>query len=248
MPGTSSPSGLSAKLLGAARFVYLEAVRPLLPLAEPVRLNGIPLARRRKLGDVALHDAFGPFEQDQPTYEAPLVAGLRQHVRKGDKIVVIGGGVGITAVVAAIETGPTGAVICYEASADQFEEVKRTVAANGLADRIEVRHAVVGEAIGVYGLSAYGDVLAPRDLPACDILEMDCEGAEVMIMRDLPFRPRVCLIETHGELGSTSAAMTARLEGMGYRVENLGPAEPTLAEHCLKNDIVVLSGVRTDAA
>jgi hypothetical protein len=47
-----------------------------------------------------------------------------------------------------------------------------------VSKRLTVNHAIVGEAISVYG--ALEDlaprVVAPADLPECDVLALDCEG------------------------------------------------------------------------
>jgi hypothetical protein len=67
-------------------------------------------------------------------------------------------------------------------------------------------------------INVYGDpsqlatlVVAPVELPGCDVLELDCEGAEIVILRDMTIRPRV--------------------------VEEWGIAEPRLSEICETNDI-----------
>ena len=52
-----------------------------------------------------------------------------------------------------------------------------------MSSRLTVKHAVVGEAIAVYGVRDQFStlVVSPAELPECDILELDCEGAESLI-------------------------------------------------------------------
>lgn len=68
---------------------------------------------------------------------------------------------------------------------------------------------MVGEAINVYGdpdqLSTL--VVAPAALPACDILELDCGGAEMVILRNMTIRPRVIAVEAHGLYGAPTVAV-----------------------------------------
>jgi hypothetical protein len=43
----------------------------------------------------------------------------------------------------------------------------------------------LGEAISVYGAPEdhAARVVTPADLPECDVLALDCEGAEILILR-----------------------------------------------------------------
>ncbi len=170
------------------------------------------------------------------------MAGIRAHVHAGDRVVVVGGGMGVTAAAAAIEAGAQGSVECFEGSADQTPVVRQTAGANGVAHRVKVHHAVVGPPIQVYGDNVHGPSLDPADLPDCDVLELDCEGAEVGILRRLAIRPRVVLVETHGLYGASSAVVRALLEDLGYHVEDLGMAEPSLPDICADGDVRVLAG------
>ena len=115
-----------------------------------------------------------------------------------------------------------------------------------MSRRLTVKHAVVGEAINVYGDPDQHSplVVAPTELPPCDILELDCEGAETVILRNITIRPRVIVVETHGLYGAPTWMVKELLEELGYAVEELGIAEPRLSEVCETNDIRVLLGKR----
>ena len=223
---------------------YRRFVRPRLPAAGPVRYAGIPTSHVRKWGDRTVPPTWRPNEVvDAPGYESTLVEGLRQHVRPGDRVVVVGGGIGVTAAIAALQAGPSGSVQCYEGAGEGVEKVRRTAALNDVAERVTVHHAVVARSIAVYGTEPDRAVVAPRDLPECDVLEMDCEGAEADILREMTIRPRVVLVETHGCYGSPTILVASLLRERGYLVHEQGVAEAGTREFCEANDIQVVVGV-----
>ena len=112
-----------------------------------------------------------------------------------------------------------------------------------------IHHAVVAKSIAVYGSgSDVGAVLPPSQLPPCNVLELDCEGAEVEILRELTIQPRVILVETHGLYGAPTDLVASLLEKRGYIVSDRGVAEPRVADHCTKHDIRVLLGIKLGAS
>lgn len=231
----------------AVAFAYRRAIRPLLPLAEPVRYAGVPTALTRTWGDASIPATwYPPHLQDVPDYEAGLVRGLNEHVKPGDRVVVVGGGIGVTAAIAALEVGPSGHVDCFEGASEGVEKVRETARRNGVADRLDVHHAVVARSISVYGTEPEHAVVEPRDLPDCDVLELDCEGAEVDIIQGITLRPRVLLVETHGIYGAPTERVTAMMEAIGYTVTGYGIAEPRLRALCEQHDIRVVVGVRAE--
>jgi hypothetical protein len=58
------------------------------------------------------------------------------------------------------------------------------------------------------------------------VLELDCEGAELAILRALPeaTAPDTVVVETHPHLGVTEDAVREALDGSGYRVEERATA------------------------
>jgi hypothetical protein len=238
-------TGLAGRALAAA---YRRGVRPWLPSAGPARYGGVPVAYDRKWGDRRVPARWVPDEaKDVPEYEATLIAGLKELVRPGDRVVVVGGGVGATAITAALQAGPAGSVRCFEGARESVEKVRRTAEINGVSDWLVVVHAVVARPVSVYGTAPDEPAVAPSELPECDVLELDCEGAELDILRDMTVRPRVVLVETHGLYGATTPALTGLLEERGYRVRRRGVAEPRLRRLCEEHDIQVLAGVREES-
>lgn len=238
--------GLGAR--GVA-YLYRQAIRPWMPRAGQVHYAGIPVGYDRRWGDLSVPLFWRPeYVDDAPEYEATLVRGLRQHVRRGDRVVVIGGGVGVTATIAALQAGPSGRVYCFEGASEGVEKVRRTAARNGVADRLMVQHAIVARSIAVYGTEPHDAHVAPGNLPDCDVLELDCEGAEVDILRDMSIRPRVILVETHGLYGASTSLVCSLLEGNGYDAIVGDVADPLVRPYCEANDIRIVTGVRAGAA
>ena len=240
--------GLPALARRSIAYAYRRGVRPYLPSREPVRYAGIPICHDRKLGDHLVPTSWVPEEAtDQPGYEATLIAGLIETIRPGDSVVVVGGGLGVTAVVAALHAGPSGTVQCFEGSKQHVRLAQQTATRNRLFN-ISIHHAVVAKSVAVYGsASDVGAVLPASELPPCDVLQLDCEGAEVEILRSLTIDPRVVLLETHGLFGAPTVLVASLLEKLGYVVSHRGVAEPRVFAHCTKNDIQVLLGIKQNS-
>jgi hypothetical protein len=242
-------------------YTYRRVVRPFIP-SKPICYAGVPTCYDRKWSDRFVPAAWvlgtgDPGEQpsyretelsfegtfgDQPDYEAALVAGLNEIIKPGDSIVIVGGGIGVTAVIAGLRTGASGSVQVFEGSRQYVRLIQRTAARNRVRN-ISVRHAVVAKAIDVYGSeSDVGTVMPPSQLPPCNVLQMDCEGAEVQILREMIIQPSAILVETHGPFGAPTDLVASLLENRGYVVSDRGVADPRAPERCTKQDIRVLLG------
>jgi Protein-L-isoaspartate(D-aspartate) O-methyltransferase (PCMT) len=236
--------GVSGLARRSIAYAYRRGVRPCIPFGKAIHFAGIPTCYDSKWGDGIVPASWLPLETvDQPGYEATLIAGLKETIRPGDSVVVVGGGVGVTAVVAALQTGSSGTVRCFEASKQYVGLIQQTVARNKITN-VSVHHAVVAKPIFVYS-GEMGPILAPSQLPSCDVLELDCEGAEVEILREMIIHPRVVLVETHGVLGAPTNLTASLLEKRGYVVSDRGVAEPRDIDYFTKTDIRVLLGINS---
>jgi len=194
---------------------YDSFLRPRLPRRLSV-LNGV-VSRRARLFDAT---------DCQPDYEAGIVDALREHVQEGDDVVVVGGGFGVSTVIAAEEVGDSGHVVTYEASREHADIVTEATELNHVDDRVHVHHAVVGKAVSTFGARQGAQSIQPQHLPGCDVLELDCEGAELTILGNMQFRPRVVIAESHGHLGTPAEQLYLDLEEWGYRVVDIAPEVP----------------------
>jgi hypothetical protein len=131
--------------------------------------------------------------------------------QKDDDVVIVGGGMGVTAALAAKHVGKGGHVTIYEPF-DRLKEISKNMSINEVDPDVRVHRKLVyptetDEFTGQAKINDhirkrlsedYGgefEVADPRDLPECDVLELDCEGAELAIIENLDIRPRVIILE-----------------------------------------------------
>jgi len=175
----------------------------LLSKVAPKRGNAIlndvevpPSEKRPKLK----YEKYIPFytNQSNKNYSGGEINGHKKFTKEGDDVVIIGGGIGISAVRASQLCNP-GKVYVYEASQYYTNIVKRVLALNNI-NNCEVLHGLVGSEIKVWKSNYVGKKIDLKDLPHHDVLEMDCEGAEYEILDNfhrLSKKPHVLIIEIH---------------------------------------------------
>lgn len=229
--------GLIRLVRRSVRFGYDNFVRSGLPKQE-VNYNGVRVLAGR------LGDSIIPWQEtDIPGYEEALLRGIRQHVSEGDTVTIVGGGWGVSTVVAAKCVGKEGNVTTYEGSPMAIENVNKTLELNKADGDITLRHAIVAEGISLRGGFGVGDetnTLPASDLPDCDVLVLDCEGAEVPILSEMEIEPRTIIVETHGIFEASVSKIGSIIDSRGYRVIDKCVAEARVRERCLNNGIYVL--------
>jgi len=63
-------------------------------------------------------------------------------------------------------------------------------------------------------------IIPSNQLPDCDVLEMDCEGADTSILSNLNIRPRVIIVEIHPHKhGLEPVTVPKRLREMRYEIQ-----------------------------
>jgi len=206
-----------ASLKAQIRPVYNRLLRPHLPRKLAV-CNGV-VARAVRLLDAT--DVI-------PDYEDALIDGLRATAGQGDDVVIVGGGYGVSSVVAAECVGENETVSTFEGSAEQVGLVEETLDLNGVTERVDVEHAAVGSDPNLYSDAGGAQAVAPTDLPDCDVLVLDCEGAEEEILRKMSAKPESVVVETHGQYGTPPATVRDTLTDRGYGVTRETEMEPQL--------------------
>lgn len=229
-------------------WAYRRSLRHLIPVREAVRFAGVDIDMDRKFGDsLLIPQHYRSMLMDIPDYEQALVRGLNMYVKSGMTVVIVGGGIGVTAVIAAQIVGPLGRVICYEGSQINVGRIRETARRNGVSHQLEVHYGLVGPAIAIY----HNDNAAPTvdigNLPECDVMEMDCEGSEKYIIADLSIHPQHIIVETHGVYGASTDEIDTLLRQRGYDTLHLGLAEPRAEAACIKKDIRVIAAIRRSA-
>lgn len=220
---------------------YIRYIRPLLP-RDSVYYSGRPVAVGRK-GDRFLVRFFPSWglPTDKPDYEAHAVHELSRYVCAGDTVVIIGGGVGRTALAAAECAGQQGTVFIFEPT-DRADIITETMRLNRIVSNWFVRRTFVGEMKRQKFDVRGADSLLPTMLPPCSVLEMDCEGAELEILQEMQVRPRIIIVETHGHFGSSTKAVVAELEKKGYTIVNKECEKDTA-----KSDTYIITAFHTDS-
>lgn len=190
------------KLTYVYRHLVQTYVRPYTPLHDDIiTLNEVEVPIHR-----SFLDSYAPWFQpatptaDNPSYEASEIDAIRRYCRSGDRVVVVGGGLGVTAVVAAQTVGENGSVTVFEPCDETVQMAARTVAHNGLSDRVRLVHAAIGSphaSCFTYRMRTSVPRIPCAELPEADVYEIDCEGGEVAILKQMTRLPRVVLVETH---------------------------------------------------
>lgn len=198
------------------RTVYDETIRRRLPRVLGV-YNGV-VTRRYYLLDLTK-------STNEPAYKEALVDGVRGAVGPGDAVVEIGAGFGVCTTWAAREAGAEGRVLSFEANDEQTRVVREAleltgqVAGEGFLERVDIRHALVGADLETYGSMAGAARVEPSALPECDVLTMDCEGAELDVLRGMSIEPRTVVVETHPTHGAPTDEVVEVLSSKGYTSE-----------------------------
>lgn len=191
-----------------AKRIYDYIIRQYLPY-KIGGFNQVPVR-----GVIRLLDAT----DEVPEYEESLIESIRSSVKVGDDVIVIGGGYGVSTVVAGRQVRNNGSVQTYEGSSKRLEVLKETITLNGVEDICTVSHAVVGEAVKLIGNMGDAEAVSPNQLPDCDVLVLDCEGAESGIIKKMSITPDTIIVETHGFLDSPKQVVRRNLKGQNYIV------------------------------
>ena len=83
---------------------------------------------------------------------------------------------------------------------------------------MKIYHAIIEKP--VYLLGDLGDppLIPTRDFSECDVLVMDCEGAEIPILQNLQISPRLIIVEAHPLLNSPKEEVIKLLDKLGYEI------------------------------
>lgn len=195
--------------------LYDSILRPYLP-RKIGAYNGVPVRRPKLLDKTDV----------RPNWEATFIDAVQSDVEPGDDVVEIGGGLGVSAVYAARRVGNQGSIQVYEPSREAVGYIEETAALSRVDEVVNVVNAGVGEVKESFlnDLVEETQNLSPTDLPDCDVLLLDCEGAELDILERMEVRPRQIIVETHPYLGAPTDDVLAAVEGeyTVLSVEELG--------------------------
>lgn len=141
----------------------------------------------------------------------------------GDTVVVIGGGYGISSTTAAKKVGKGGKVLIYEGTEEVVEDLNTTLHINNVANQCHIEHAIVGDTANLKGAKGKARKVHPSDIPSCDLIEMDCEGAEIDLIPNLPTNISTIIVETHPSKGANTVEVEKLLNSQGWQVVESSP-------------------------
>ncbi|WP_126661902.1 hypothetical protein [Haloterrigena salifodinae] len=219
---------LDSTLQSLVQSAYNRFLRPFLPKKLAV-YNGVPIRA------VKLLDQQVTF----PDYEKPLIESVRCHANKGDTIVQIGGGRGPSTVAAVRAVEPSGHVIVYEGSPKYISKIKETLHLNNVSEFVDIQLKIVGEDRDVWGKTDNVEIIEPERIPNCDVLVLDCEGAEQVILPRFNCTPETLIVESHGQLGSPTEDVKQKVEERGYIIKDISPEVP-------EEDVYVITAKRKE--
>ena len=201
-----SEKGLSG-LVEAMSFTFL------------ARCFHVPSRKIAVFNGIAVRGAsFYSKEDIFPKHEDELISAIRNYVKNGEKVILIGGGSGASTVVVAHQVGKNGSVITYEANRNSFARTKETINLNQVDDRVEIYHAIIEKPVYLVGELGDPPLIPTKDFSECDVLVMDCEGAEIPILQNLQISPRLIIVEAHPLLNSPKEEVIKLLDKLGYEI------------------------------
>jgi hypothetical protein len=191
---------------------YNNFVRPRLPTTGDRKyVSGIELVSEKYRRHV--FDEFIPIPTPYEQYlKERNIALIREEVNTADVGISIGGGYGVTAVALSEFVHE---LHIYEGSTDLINEIEKNLTANNTTANIHAK--IVGEAIDIDG-NVSTESISPRELPLADVVEMDCEGAEISILPEITNIPDQFVIETHPQNGAPTDEVIHMLNEIGHTV------------------------------
>lgn len=157
-----------------------------------------------------------------------MITAIRNFVNNEDVAIVIGGGSGASTVAVAHKVGRNGKVITFEGEKYSVGKVKETIELNKVDDWVSVNHAIVEKPIHLDGDTSDAKIIYSKDLPDCDSLIMDCEGAELLILKNLIIKPKLIIVETHPVFDSPKEEVIKVLNQLGYKIISSDVRQETL--------------------
>lgn len=213
-----APKKKLARLRKIGRRIYQQTIWQSLPSIGYIERSGVKVGRKRLLDNVIPNILWPGYPEEKPNYKYGTIDLLDKHIRVDDTIAIVGGGYGVTTVHAA-RKARNGKIFVYEGSAEQCRILNKVMSWNDVDVEHEIIQGVVGDDIDVYHTSEEADMVHPSDLPACDVLEMDCEGAELEIIFGLDQRPRIIIVEIHPHKFDADASRICEiLRDIGYEI------------------------------
>lgn len=204
--------------------VVHNSIRPCLPVLKGYGMrNGVQVSG----ANIRFFDTIVPWHTAGiiSDWKDSEYSELREFVECGDQVTIIGGGLGSNAVVAAREVGNSGNVMVYEGDSEKCAYINETIKINKLQSQCKVVNGFIDTGSQKdFSINAETETkrINPDSISTGDVLDLDVEGAELDIIRNLPDNdlPRVIIVQSHHMYNycsyESSTALTKAIEEKGY--------------------------------
>ena len=214
---TYNNSGPEAAIRRAVQILYTHTIRPYTGLQSGKTNGSILIPDNAEVPENLLIKKYDKYITPSLKYYKSINSEMiHKYSTEGDSIVIVGGGHGVTSVAAAKSVGAEGCVDIFEGSRDRVKTIKDTLCLNDVVSKYTVHHEVVGTRSKVVGSINGADTVHPKTLPKSDLIEIDCEGAELDILKNIVHEPKYIIAETHPNERSTKELILNVLTG--YRL------------------------------
>lgn len=159
---------------------------------------------------------------DDALHEERYINAIREYIIADESVVMIGGGTGISAVAAAKQVGDLGELNVFEAGATEIENTKHASKINGVSDIITTHHAIVSDEFSIRSSSDTAELISPSELPDCNTIAIDADGAEIPILEDITKLPRTLIVEHHAVLNEDEIIVEYQPDKVRSLIEDLG--------------------------
>jgi hypothetical protein len=117
--------GISTLVAKIPPYVY-QQIWPYLPEDGYIIKNEIRSSQKKKITDRFLPAYLTQYTpSDDPDYEPQYVSGIRKHITEGQKVVLVGGGEGISTVATAKQVRSSGKVDVFEGGSGEVKKPRK---------------------------------------------------------------------------------------------------------------------------
>lgn len=196
---------------------YVNLIRASLPIKNYATYNTINIPQEIET-PIRYFEHFFPFYPESTKPLASYEEGIahRKYTKEGDDVIIIGGGIGVSTVIAAKECGPSGNVIVFEPLLDHVNNIIKTVDLNNVSRTVDL----VNKSVGSANIKSDDEIeiISSESLPECDVLEIDCEGTELEILNNLEIEPRIIIVEIHNGDAFHSEEIINLVNNLNYEI------------------------------
>lgn len=110
----------------------------------------------------------------------------------------------------------------FEGGAEEVAKTRDASKINDVDELITVHHAIVSNDYSLRSSGGGADIVLPTELPECDTLAIDADGAELPILEQITLRPEKLIIEHHAVPDGDEFIIEYQPERVRSLIQDLG--------------------------